>query len=76
MRSIIQAALAIGLLAAMTTFVSAQAEKPSPAAKASINLNTATLDSWKNFRASARRRRSECRLSPEERQLQEGRGNL
>ena len=44
MRSIIRAAFAIGLLAAMTTFVSAQAEKPAPAAKASINLNTATLD--------------------------------
>jgi len=44
MRSIIRAAFAIGLLAAMTTFVSAQAEKSAPAAKASINLNTATLD--------------------------------
>ena len=44
MRSLIQTALAIVLLAAMTTFVSAQAEKPALSAKASINLNTATLD--------------------------------
>ena len=44
MRSLIQTALAIVLLAAMTTFVSAQAEKPAPSAKVSINLNTATLD--------------------------------
>ena len=44
MRSLIQTALAVVLLAAMTTFVSAQAEKPAPSAKASINLNTATLD--------------------------------
>ena len=44
MRSLIQTALAIVLLAAMTTFVSAQTEKPAPSAKASINLNTATLD--------------------------------
>jgi competence protein ComEA len=44
MRSLIQTALAVVLLAAMATFVSAQAEKPAPSAKASINLNTATLD--------------------------------
>lgn len=44
MRSIIQTALAIVLLAATTTLVSAQAEKPAPSTKASINLNTATLD--------------------------------
>lgn len=44
MRSIVQTALAIVLLAALTTFVSAQSDKPAPSAKASINLNTATLD--------------------------------
>jgi competence protein ComEA len=44
MRSIIRAAVAIVLLATMTTIVGAQSEKPAPTAKAAINLNTATLD--------------------------------
>src|SRR5262245_34839523 len=43
MRSLIRAVVATVLLATLTTIVGAQSEKPAPAAKAVINLNTATL---------------------------------
>jgi len=44
MRSMIRTAAAIVFLAMLTTIAGAQSEKPAPAAKAAVNLNTATID--------------------------------
>jgi len=44
MRSMIRTAAAIVFLAMLTTIAGAQGEKPAPAAKAAVNLNTATID--------------------------------